>query len=222
MERERAYGDSPNANERFAEPVDLSRIGGLFPGGAPPGETAFRFGPTSVEALRDAVARLAASGSMMHAPRLTPLLAHPDPHVAAGAETALWSIWMRAGTPAGVEELARAVDCVQSDHLEQALSLLTVLCITEPAFAEAHHQRAIVLHLLERTEEAQAAYSETLRVNPEHFAAAAGLGHVRAERGELLAALQQYRRAVRLNPRLTEIREAVSHIEAALRRRVVA
>jgi tetratricopeptide (TPR) repeat protein len=202
--------------------VDPSRIVGLFPGGAPSGETAFRFGATSVEELRGAIARLAASGSMTHASRLTPLLAHPDPRVAADAETALWNIWMRAGTPAGVEELARAVDCVQSDHLEQALSLLTVLCITEPVFAEAHHQRAIVLHLLERTQEAQAAYRETLRANPEHFAAAAGLGHVYAEHGELLAALQQYRRALRLNPRLTEIREAVFQIEAALRRRVVA
>ena len=58
-----------------------------------------------------------------------------------------------------------------------------------------------------------------LRLNPYHFAAAANLGHTYVEEGDVLSALRYYRYALRIHPRLADLREAVRSIEAAQAKR---
>lgn len=175
----------------------------------------------------EAVARLAATclgltGSMEHCERLAALLGHADEQVAAAAENALWSIWMQAGSAEAHRQLSTAIQCLQQAELERALGLLGELIAAEPALAEAYHQRALALQSLERYDEAEAAYQAALERNPYHFAATAGLGHIRAERGDYSGALDFYKRALKIHPRLAGIREIVPQLEAALDKRDVA
>jgi len=150
------------------------------------------------------------------------LLGHADPEVAREAEDALWSIWMRSGSDTGNERLLAAMRAAEHGDLNGAIQQLGELCSDEPEFAEAHHQRGLALLGLERLERADAAYGEALLLNPLHFAAASGRGHICVQRGDLAGALRYYRRALHLHPRLAEIREVVPQLDAALERRVVA
>jgi tetratricopeptide (TPR) repeat protein len=172
--------------------------------------------------VKTAATCLGLTGTMRHCDRLVPLLGHRDERVVSAAEDALWSIWMRAGAEQANRQLMAAVERLRDGKIEAGLRVLDALTAAEESFAEAHHQRAIALHSLGRYDEAEAAYQETLALNPCHFAAAAGLGHVCAHRDDFDGALRHYRCALRIHPGLTEIREVVPRLEAAIERRVMA
>jgi tetratricopeptide (TPR) repeat protein len=165
---------------------------------------------------------LGLSGSMKHCQRLVSALGHTDDQVAAAAENALWSIWMRAGSEDACARLRTAVRQLERGEIEAALVTLRDLIAAEGSMAEAYHQQAIALHSLEQYQEAEAAYQQAVALNAYHFAAVAGLGHIRAQGGDWAGALGYYRRALRINPRLTDIREIVPQLETAIRKRVVA
>ncbi|MCA9244751.1 MAG: hypothetical protein KDA32_12385 [Phycisphaerales bacterium] len=175
-----------------------------------------------IDHVRMAAWALGIVGSQSTACRLVALLGHNNDDVAAVAEEALWHLWMRGGSPESVERLALGVRALRSGNDAIALDILSRLCDLEPPFAEAHHQRGLALHGLERINEAAKAYAETARLNRYHFAALATLGHIAVERDEYAAAVSYYRRALHLHPRLTEIREILPALEAALADRIVA
>lgn len=154
--------------------------------------------------------------------RLVALLGHRDPAVGEVAEESLWHLWMRAGSPEAVDHLALGVRALRSGNDLIALDIFRRVCEFEPEFAEAHHQRGLALHGLERVDEAVPAYAEATRHNRYHFAAYAALGHIAIERDDYPAALAYYRRALHLHPRLAEIREILPALEAAVADRIVA
>jgi tetratricopeptide (TPR) repeat protein len=129
---------------------------------------------------------------------------------------------MRAGSPDDNARLARAVGQIKQDDLAGAEISLRELVAAEPEFAEARHQHGITLALLERPADAADEYRAALNLNAFHFSAAVSLGHMCVERGELLAALTHYKRALTIHPRLEDIPEAVAMIERALERRAPA
>lgn len=174
---------------------------------------------TSPEILDLAAACLGLTGTMTHCEYLVPFLGHSNREIARSAENSLWRIWMQGGSRIGNEDLVEALDCIQAGAYCAADQHLAVLTAAEPAFAEAHHQHAIVLTFLERLDEASGAYRTALKTNPYHFAAAAGLGHAHTLRADVCGALHHYRRALRIHPGLDEIRGAVEAIEAAMQRR---
>lgn len=175
----------------------------------------------------EAVARLAARclgfvGTQAQTRTVVGLLKHADDTVAEAAEDALWNLWMRAYAGTRHEQLHAAIQHIHEGDFGAALRLLAELIAAEPDQAEAYHQRALALHSLQRYEEAEAAYAAALERNPLHFAAAAGLGHLHVERGEFAAALDFYKQALEIHPRLKELRELVPQLEAALHKRDVA
>lgn len=172
--------------------------------------------------VRAAARCLGLVGSMCHCQPLVALLRHSDEQVVGAAEDALWSIWLRAGSEAANEQLAVAVEHIRNGRLEAALSVLDELWHSAGSFAEVHHQRGLVLHWLERYEQARAAYQRAVELNPCHFAALAGLGHICVEQDDFASALRYYRQALAIHPRLAEIEQIVPQLEAALSRRVVA
>jgi tetratricopeptide (TPR) repeat protein len=161
-------------------------------------------------------------GEMSHCNSLAGLLRHARDDVSSAAEQALWTIWARQGSARARELLHAASRLVEESNLADALALTERAVALDPRFAEAHHQCALVLHSIDQAEAAAESYRAALRLNPHHFAAAAGLGHLCAAEGDLAGALRWYRMALSLHPKLEELREMVPQIEAALRRRSVA
>ncbi|MFO0837806.1 MAG: hypothetical protein U1D55_04720 [Phycisphaerae bacterium] len=178
--------------------------------------------PTDAELLAVAIEALRMTGSIAECDPIVPFLAHQDPAIAAAAENALWSIWMRAGSAAGNRRLARAMRQIQADQHYQARQSLMDLTVDEPQFAEAHHQLGLVLSLIERGDDALLSLRRALRLNPLHFAAASGIGHIHAMRGELADALRNYRRSLQIHPNQPDLREVLPQLEAAVRRSAVA
>jgi tetratricopeptide (TPR) repeat protein len=201
---------------------DLSGLLAMLHEQWPPDRLTALLASPSPKVLDGAARCLGLTASMPHCPQLAHLLGHADEVVSKSAEDALWSIWMQAGPPATRDQLAQAIQHIHKGVFKAALSVLDELLAADSDFAEAHHQRAIALHLLEQPEAAAKAYQRVLALNPYHFAAAAGLGHTYVERGDIRRALELYRLALQIHPGLAEIREAVKQIEKALRKRDVA
>jgi tetratricopeptide (TPR) repeat protein len=201
---------------------DLPQVLARLRAGWPPERLVELLDSPSAAVVAAAACCLGLTGKREHCQRLVALLGHIDDQVASAAENALWSIWMQAGSENANAQLTAALGRLRDGQSEAALRLLDALAAAEPSFAEAHHQQAIALHTLERYDEAEAAYRETLARNPYHFAATAGLGHLCAQRDDFDGALRYYRRALRIHPRLREIREIVPQLEAAIDKRIVA
>ncbi|HEX6963418.1 MAG TPA: tetratricopeptide repeat protein, partial [Lacipirellula sp.] len=58
---------------------------------------------------------------------------------------------------------------------------------------------------------------QALEINPYHFKAAAIMGQAYEKQHNLVAALEAYRRALRLNPNMEEVRARVIQLQRALK-----
>jgi tetratricopeptide (TPR) repeat protein len=172
--------------------------------------------PARVQA---ALLYLGVFGSQREVPVLALCLHHQDSTVAQLAENCLWAIWMQAGDAAGTRALSEGLAHSQDGNHWAALCIFNRLVEDQPDFAEAHFQRGLVLAALDRTAEALVAFREALRLNPYHFAALAAIGHALVEQGDYVQALEYYRRALRIYPRLADVPEAVEAINTLLARR---
>jgi tetratricopeptide (TPR) repeat protein len=181
----------------------------------------FRFHPSaflkhpSPEVARAAAICLGLTGQLRHVDRLMELLHHDDFFVVNAAEKAVWSIWMRASAPNCVAWLSQAIDCIQAGYYEEAESLLDLILIEDPDFAEACNQRAIIHHLTGRYESSIMACHRTLSLNPNHHGAAAGLGHNLFHLGRFDEAIAAFRKALAIHPRMEGIRQAIRRCQLA-------
>ncbi len=176
----------------------------------------------NADAEKTALVCLAMTGSMAHGARVARVLHSSDPAAVGFAEYALWSIWLRAGDDEANASLHAAVQLIGEECLELAVERLTELIARCPRFAEAYNQRAIALFLQGEYAQAAEDCTRTLRLNPYHFGALAGLGHCHAAQGRLESAFNAYLATLQLHPRLEGIRQSLQQIEQGLHKHVLA
>jgi tetratricopeptide (TPR) repeat protein len=102
-------------------------------------------------------------------------------------------------------------------HYDTALRQSDELLAEAPWYAEAWNQRAIAHYQLEQFEESIGDCHQALELNPYHFGAAAGMGQCYVHMGDYTAALECFRRALKLNPNLEGIRASVNYLERTLK-----
>ena len=170
------------------------------------------------EAVKVALLCLSLMGTMEDTFGIVSLFPRADAFTRNLAEYAMWSIWFRASDDRANMALRRAVQLMGENCLNEALTRLSDLLDSHPAFAEAHNQRAIIYFLRGDYESAKQDLSETLRLNPCHYAALACLGHCHVTLGHLDTALALYRKAERLHPRAEGLREAIEAVTRGLAR----
>jgi tetratricopeptide (TPR) repeat protein len=166
-------------------------------------------------ARRAAVLALGLIGSMQSNPTVGRGLRDDDPTVRSLAQSALWAIWFRAGTPAQNARLAEARNLISLGRLREAEVLATRLIEEAPDFAEAHNQRAIAVCFQGRFADSAADCLKVLELNPFHIGALDGLGQCYLGLGDRRRALEVYQRALKLQPYNDRLRELVSTIEEA-------
>jgi len=137
-----------------------------------------------------------------------------DARLAGVAEDALWRSWFGAAGHAARGRLMRAVDLIEEGRHDAAEAVLDSLIEGEPEFAEAYHQRGIVRYLRGVLWAALEDYERAARLEPCHFGAMAGSGRVHADLGQPLEALAAYRRALRVHPRMSGVRESMRAVRA--------
>src|SRR5262245_9478453 len=171
----------------------------------------------STELRQAAVLALGLCGTMSSNRALALMLRDEDDTVKQCADDALWSLWFRADAPDRNEELHRIMrkSAGEADP-DELLADFEALLAKAPGFAEAYNQRA-VFHFrrgdfLRSITDCQ----KTLQLNPHHFGAASGMAQCFMKQRKYHAALRAYRRALRINPNLEGVREAIESLENML------
>ncbi len=128
------------------------------------------------------------------------------------AETAIREVWLRDGDEHQRHELRVIVRLNTAQRYEEACQRATALLKTAATFAEVWNQRAVAHFALGRYAESIGDCHQALELNPYHFPAATGMGHAYLRLDNPLAALECYRRALRLNPDLEAVRVQVARL----------
>ena len=168
------------------------------------------------ETVKVALLCLSLTGTMDNTPGIASLLQLADVFTRNLAEYAMWSIWFRASDDRANMALRLAVQLIDENRLNEALARLSDLLDSHPGFAEAHNQRAIIYFLKGDYDSARQDFSETLRLNPCHYAALACLGHCHATLAHLKTALALYKKAQRLHPHAEGLRESIEEVTKCL------
>lgn len=168
-----------------------------------------------VRTRRAAVLALGLIGTMESNAAVAAALQDRDPLVRRLAADALWELWFRGGT---AEQNQRLRQALRRGRTQRTRQCLDALIREAPQFAEAYNQRAIWFYQNGEYARAVEDCQQVLRLNPHHYAAAAGLGQCWLKLGRLRAALHAFRTAVAINPDLDDVQEIITALEEALER----
>lgn len=163
---------------------------------------------------RAAVMAVGFLGDYSHNPVLGKALTDHDRGVRLLADSGIRQLWRRDGNYRQQERMSRLCRLNQNDQYDVAIREATALIDEAPHFAEAWNQRAVAEFALSRFEDAANDCHQTLEMNSYHFGAAVGMGHCYLQLDEPFAALENFRRALALNPDLEEVR---GHIDLLAR-----
>lgn len=169
------------------------------------------------DAAKVALLCLSLTGTMEDNAAVARLLHDDDAYTASLAEHALWSIWFHAGDERANAMLRRAVLLMSENQLDRAIALSTAIANRPPRFAEAYNQIALACFLKGDYIRGIVNCKKTLRLNPYHFGAMAGLGHCYAATAQLTKALEAYHDALQINPRMQGIRQTIQQARRCVR-----
>ena len=136
----------------------------------------------------------------------------PDDESAKYVENRIWAIWL--GSPSDTANLlmGRVKTAVDGKDLDLAIKLLDAIIDIRPDFVEAWNRRATVYYTKKDFGRALADIHEVLAREPRHFGALSGLGIILQELGDDKHALDVFRRALAVHPRLERIPDLVKKL----------
>ena len=132
---------------------------------------------------------------------------------AARIEREIWNEWSKSGSPAMDLLLQRGRDAMSAGDTDEAINHFTALIDHAPDFAEGWNARATAYYSAGLFGPSVADIAETLKRNPRHFGALAGLGAIMEELGRTETALQVYHTALAIHPHLQGVTEAIKRLE---------
>jgi tetratricopeptide (TPR) repeat protein len=133
------------------------------------------------------------------------------------AESGIRQLWRRAGSREQRDALCHVVDLNDERRHTEAARLATELIHSSPWIAEAWCQRGMAHYHLGQYDAAIRDCHQALEINPYHFTAAAGMGQCYLLQDNPVAALEAFRRALRLNPGLEQVRAQVVRLQRSLK-----
>ncbi len=152
-------------------------------------------------------------------PELVDALKNNDRGTRYNAEYALWEIWSQSGDDSVDVMLVDGKNLLKNEAYQQAVECFTTVIETNPNFAEGYNQRAIAYFMLEEWSKAIRDCKQTITLNPHHFGAFAGMGHVYVRLGKIEEAIEAYKQALIINPNLISIAEAVLQLHRQLEKK---
>ncbi len=137
----------------------------------------------------------------------------PDAAAAAPIQDAIAAEWADSGSATINVLLERADAAAQAGDAELAIGFLDQASDLAPDYAEPWSRRAGIAYRIEDYAGAIDAIQETLKREPRHFAAMAGLGLIYEDLGEQRAALEAFRAALVVHPHYGVALEGVRRLE---------
>lgn len=133
----------------------------------------------------------------------------PDDESAKTIEDRIWAQWLASGSDTVNLLMNRAKSAVEGNDLDLAIRLLDAVTEIRPQYVEAWNRRATVFFLKKDYGSALVDLRKVLSLEPRHFGALAGLGMILQDIGDEKHALDAYRRAVEVHPRLKGMDEKI-------------
>ena len=177
--------------------------------------------PAALKALENAEAgvRLAGivyfgrNGLATDGPLLVKRLADQSPTVREVAGQAVWLAWSRSGDAETDRLLQSGTAEMGADRHERAIEIFSDVIRRKPGFAEGWNKRATAYFLAGEMRKSLADCDEVMKRNPQHFGALSGYGQIYVHLEEYDKAIAYFRRAVSVNPNLTNLEQVIRELE---------
>jgi tetratricopeptide (TPR) repeat protein len=140
------------------------------------------------------------------------LKAAPDDASAKAVEDRIWALWTSAGNDTTGLLMSRAKKAIDEDNYDLALKLLDAVIEIKPEYTEAWNRRATVYFLKKDYANSLADLGKVLTREPRHFGALSGLGLIMQDIGDDKRALDAYRKALEVYPRLKGVSDKVKSL----------
>lgn len=140
------------------------------------------------------------------------LRAAPNAEAAGLIATAIERLWLNSGSPTVDLIMERASQLLSAEQAARAIALLNAAVAFAPDYPEAYNRRAIAHFVAKDYGSALADLRQALALDPNHYAAIAGLGQVMQELGQPARALDVFRRALAAHPHLAPALQAVKDL----------
>jgi len=137
------------------------------------------------------------------------LKAAPDDTSAKAIEDRIWAVWTAAGNETTNLLMSRAKKAIDDNDYDLALRVLGAVIEIKPDFTEAWNRRATVYFMKKDYSNSLADIGKVLAREPRHFGALSGLGFIMQDIGDDKRALDAYRKAIEVYPRLKGIGEKI-------------
>ena len=141
------------------------------------------------------------------------LKAAPDEVTAKAVEERIWALWTATRSDTTTLLMSRAQTAVEKHDIDLAIKLLGAVIKIKPKYVEAWNRRATIYYMKKDYGHALADIREVLRREPRHFGALSGLGLILQDLGDDKQALEVYRRALAVYPRLQRIPDVVKTLQ---------
>ncbi|BCJ89819.1 hypothetical protein IZ6_05540 [Terrihabitans soli] len=132
-------------------------------------------------------------------------------------ERTIDELWGHSGSDTADLLTLRAEELVAGEDQAGALKLLEAALQAKPDYAEGWNKRATLYFLRGDYVSAMSAIRETLRYEPRHYGAWAGLGRILQQTGDDRKALEAYRRALAIHPHLDGLKDEVDALVGKVR-----
>jgi len=136
----------------------------------------------------------------------------PDDESAKAVENRIWALWMVSGSDTVDLLMLRVKAAIEAKDLNLAIRLLGSIIELRPNYTEAWNRRATIYFLKKDYSNSLADIREVLAREPRHFGALSGLGIILQELGDDKHALEAFRRALAVHPRLERIPDLVKKL----------
>jgi tetratricopeptide (TPR) repeat protein len=137
------------------------------------------------------------------------LKAAPDDETARLIEGRIWALWLVSGSDTTDLLMSRARAAIEGNDADLAIQILDAIIELKPDYAEAWNRRATLYFEKHDYGRAMSDIAQVLAREPRHFGALTGLGMILEDIGDDRRALEAFRRALEVDPRLERVPEIV-------------
>ena len=137
----------------------------------------------------------------------------PDDVTAKAIEERIWAIWTASHSDTTNLLMSRVQTAIEADDLDLAIKILDGVIKIKPKYVEAWNRLATIYYMKKDYGHALADIRQVLRLEPRHFGALSGLGLIMQDIGDDKQALEVYRRALAVYPRLQRIPDVVKTLQ---------
>jgi tetratricopeptide (TPR) repeat protein len=181
----------------------------------------------ALKALEDANARFRLAGVVYFGrnglaadgPLLVKRLSDENPIVRDIAGHVVWLVWGRSGDAETDRLLESGIAEMNARRYPRAIEIFTAVIERTPDFAEGWNKRATAYFLAGDMRKSLADCDEVMKRNPQHFGALSGYGQIYVRLEEHEKAIEYFRRALAVNPNLTDLETVIRALDEMVRER---